>query len=126
MSTVLLFKLYNYAFKCQMSISYDLIIAAFSNFNRSLKGAVKYSGMTFVTIGYQHHSKTAILRLCARVVRGKISALTFNIAYSMLHKISFRMSGRSSLYDLWFSQTLRHKFNLYIYLSIYLSIYLYI
>ena len=94
MSTVLLFKLYNYAFKCQMSISYDLIIAAFSNFNRSLKGAVKYSGMTFVTIRSQHHSKTAILRLCARVVRGKTHALTFNIAYSMLHKISFRMSGR--------------------------------
>ena len=122
MSTVLLFKLYNYAFKCQISISYDLIIAAFSNFNRSLKGAVKYSGMTFVTIGSQHHSKTAILRLCARVVRGQIRALTFNIAYSMLHKISFRMSGRSSLCDLWFFQTLRHKFDLYIYL--YLSTYI--
>ena len=70
MSTVLLFKLYNYAFKCQISVSYDLIIAAFSNFNRSLKGAVKYSGMIFVTIGSQHHSKTVILRLCAHVVRG--------------------------------------------------------
>ena len=111
----LAFKLYNFAFKCQMSISYDLIIAAFFNFNRSLKGAVKYSGMTFVTIGSQHHSKTAILRLCARVVRGQIRALNFNIAYSMLHKISFRMSGRSSLCDLWVSQTLRHKFDLYIY-----------
>ena len=121
MSTALLFKLYNYAFKCQISISYDLIIAAFSNFNRSLKGAVKYSGMTFVTIGSQHHSKTAILRLCARV---QTRALTFNIAYSMLHKISFRMSGRSSLCELWFSQTLRHKFDLYIYLSIYLSTYI--
>ena len=54
-----------------MSISYDMIITTFSNFNRSLKGAVKYSGMTFVTIGSQHHSKTAILRLCARVVRGQ-------------------------------------------------------
>ena len=112
MSTVLLFKLYNYAFKCQISISYDLIIAAFSNFNRSLKGAVKYSGMTFVAIGSQHHSKTAILRLC-----GQTRALTFDIAYSMLHKISFQMSGRSSLCDLWLSQTLRHKFDLYIYLS---------
>ena len=121
MSTVLLFKLYNYAFKCQMSISYDLIIAAFSNFNRSLKGAVKYSGMTFVTIGSQHHSKTAILRLCACVVRSQTRVLTFNIAYSMLHKIFFRMSDRSSLCDLWFFQTLRHKFDLYIYLSTYIS-----
>ena len=41
-------------------------------------------------------------------------ALTFNIAYSMLHKISFRMSRRLSLCVLWFSQTLRHKFDLYI------------
>ena len=58
MSTVLLFKLY--VFKSQISISYDLIIAAFSNFSRSLKGAAKCSGMIFVTIGTQHHSKTAI------------------------------------------------------------------
>ena len=80
--------------------------------------------MIFATIGTQHHSKTAILRLCARVVRGQARAQTFNIAYSMLHKISFRMRGRSSLCDVWFSQTLGHKFDLYIYISIYLSIYL--
>ena len=103
MSTVLLFKLY--VFKSQISISYDLIIAAFSNFDRGLKGAAKCSGMIFVTIGTQHHSKTAILKLCARVMHIKTRALTFNIAYSMLHKISFRMSGRSSLCDLWFAQT---------------------
>ena len=78
--------------------------------------------MIFVTIGTQHHNNTAILRLCARIMRGQAHAQTFNIAYSMLHKISFRMSGRSSLCDVWFSQTLRHKFDLYIYLSIYLSI----
>ena len=51
-------------------------------------------------------------------MRIKTRALTFSIAYSMLHKISSRMSGRSSLCDLWFAQTLRHKFDLYIYLSI--------
>ena len=119
MSTVLLFKLY--VFKSQILISYDLIIAAFSNVDRSLKGAVKCIGMILVTIGTQHHSKTAILTLCARVLRVQSRALTFNIAYSMLHKISFRMSGRSSLCDLWFAQTLRHKFDLYIYL--YISIY---
>ena len=72
-------------------ITYDLIIAAFSNFDRSLKGAAKCSGMIFVTIGTQHHSKTAILKLCASVMRIKTRALTFNIAYSMLHKISFLM-----------------------------------
>ena len=33
----------------------------------------------------------------------------------MLHKISFRISFRLSLCVLWFSQTLRHKFDLYIY-----------
>ena len=44
----------------QISKSYDLIIAALSNFNTSLKGAAKCSGMIFVTIGTQHHSKTAI------------------------------------------------------------------
>ena len=82
--------------------------------------------MIFVTIGTQHHSKTAILKLYVRFVRIKTRVLIFNIAYSMLHKISFRMSGRSSLCDLWFAQTLRHKFDLYIYLSIYLSIYLYL
>ena len=32
----------------------------------------------------------------------------------MLHKISFQMSDQSSLCDLWFSQTLRLKFDLYI------------
>ena len=122
MSTVLLFKLY--VFKSQISTSYDLIIAAFSNFNRSIKGAAKCCGMILVTIGTQHNSKTAIWKLCARVVRVQTRALTFNIAYSMLHKISFRMSGRSSLCDLWFSQTLRHKFDLYIYLSIYLYIWI--
>ena len=73
----------------KMSISYDLITAAFSNFNRSLKGAVRYSGMTFVTIGSQHHSKTAILRLCARVVRGQTRALTFNIAIPCSIKFPF-------------------------------------
>ena len=93
-----------------------MIIAAFSNFDRSLKGAGKCSGMIFVTIGTQHHSKTAIFKHCARVMRIETRALTFNVAYSMLHKISFRMSGRSSLCDLWFAQTLRHKFDLYIYL----------
>ena len=100
----------------QISISYDLIIAAFFNFNRSLKGAAKCSDMIFVTIGTQHHSKTAILILCARVVHGQTCVLTFNIAYSMLHKISFRMSGRSSLCDVWF---LKHfDTNLiYIYIS---------
>ena len=113
MFTVLLFKLY------------DLIIAAFFNFNRSLKCATKCSGMIFVTIGTQHHNETASLRLCARVMREQARVQTFNIAYSMLHKISFRMSGRSSLCDVWFSQTLRHKFDLYIYLSIYLPIYQY-
>ena len=114
MSTVLLFK--HYGFKSQISTSYDLIIAAFFNFNRSLKGAAKCSGMIFLTIGTQHHSKTAIWKLCARVVRVQIRALTFNITYSMLHKISFRMSGRSSLCDLWFAQTLRQKYDLYIYI----------
>ena len=49
-------------------------------------------------------------------MRGWTRALTFNIAYDTPHKISFRMSGQSSLYDLWFSQTLRHKF--YISISI--------
>ena len=58
MSTVLLFK--SYVFKSQISTSYDLIIAAFSNFNRSLKGAAKYCGMIFVTIVTQHHNKTEI------------------------------------------------------------------
>ena len=48
-------------------------------------------------------------------MRGQTRAQNFNIAYSVLHKISFRMSGRS-LCDVWFSQTLRHKFDLYIYL----------
>ena len=104
MSTILLFKLY--VFESQISISYDLIIAEFSNFDRSLKGAAKCSGMIFVTIGTQYHSKTAILKLCARVMRVHSRALTFNIAYSMLHNISFRMSGGSSLCDLWFFQTL--------------------
>ena len=122
MSTVLLFKLY--VFKSQISISFDLIIAAFSYFDRNLKGATKCSGMIFVTNGTQHHSKTVILKLCARVMRIKTRALTFNIAYFMLHKSSFRMSGRSFLCDLWFTQTLRHKFDLYIYLSIYLSTYI--
>ena len=114
MSTVLLFKLY--VFEFQISISYDLIIAAFSNFDRSLKGTAKCFGMIFVTIGKQYHSKTAILKLCARVVRVHSRAVTFNISYSMLHNISFRMSGRSSLCDLWFFQTIRHKFDLYIYM----------
>ena len=35
----------------QISISYDLIIAALSNFNSSLKGPAKCSGMIFITIG---------------------------------------------------------------------------
>ena len=102
------------------------MIATFFNFNRSFKGTTRCSGMIFVTIGTQHHSKTAILRLCARVVRGQARVKTFNIAYSMLHKISFRMSGRSSLCDVWFSQRLRHKFDLYIYiyLSTYISVYI--
>ena len=73
--------------------------------------------------GTQHNSATAILRLCAHVVHGQARAQTFNIVYSMLHLISFRMSGRSSLCDVWFSQTLRHKFDLYIYLSTYISVY---
>ena len=52
-------------------------------------------------------------------MRGRTRALTFNIAYSMLYKIFFPMSGRSSLRDLQFSQTLRHKFDLYIYINTY-------
>ena len=57
-----------------------------------------------------YHSKTANLKLCGHAVCGLARALIFNIAYDTPHKISFRMWGRSSLYDLWFSQTLRHKF----------------
>ena len=34
------------------------------------------------------------------------------------------MSGRSSLYDLWFSQTLRHKNYIYIYIYVYIYIYI--
>ena len=60
-------------------------MAAFSNFNRSLKCATKCSGMIFVTIGTQHHNKPAILRLCALAVRGIARALIFNIAYNMVH-----------------------------------------
>ena len=56
----------------------------------------------------------------ARAPRSWTRALTLNIAYDTPHKISFRMSGRSSLYDLQFSQTLRHKF----YISLSISIYL--
>ena len=118
MSTVLLFKLY--VFKSQISISYDLIIAALSNVDRSLKGAAKCIGMIFITIGTRHHSKTTILKLCAP----NPARLLFNITYSMLHKISFRMNGRSSLSDVWFAQTLRHKFDLYIYLPTYISVYI--
>ena len=103
MSTVLLIK--HYVFESQISISYDLIIAAFFDFGRSLKGAAKCSGMIFVTIGTRYHSKTAILKLCVRIVRVHSRALTFNIAYSMLHKISLRMSGRSSLRLMVFSNT---------------------
>ena len=63
-----------------------------------------------------YHSKTDDLKLCAHAARGLARASIFNIAYDTPHKISFRMSGRSSLYDLWFSQTLQHKF----YISLYL------
>ena len=112
MSTVFLLKFYGSNLN-----NFDLIIAAHSNFNSSLKGAAKCSGI-FVTIGTPHHSKTTILKLYACVVRVQSRALTFNIAYSMLHNISFRMSRRSSLCDLWFFQTPRHKFDVYIYMYI--------
>ena len=124
MSNVLLFKLYNYAFKCQISISYDLIIAAFSNFNRSLKGAVKYSGMTFVTIGSQHHSKTAILRLCTRVVRVQTCALTLTwlIPCSIKFPFEWVVDHLCATYGFF-----KHFDTNLIYISIYLStIYLYI
>ena len=49
-------------------------------------------------------------------MHGWTRALTFNIAYSMFHKIFFPMSGRLPLCDLQISQTLRHKFDLYIYI----------
>ena len=62
-----------------------------------------------------HHGKTVILELCARSASGLARALTFKIAYSTLHYFNFRMSSRSFLCDLWFSQTLRHKKYIYIY-----------
>ena len=65
-----------------------------------------------------YHSKIANLKLCAHAARGLVHASIFNITYDTPHRISFRMSGRSSLYNLWFFQTLRHKF--------YISLYLYI
>ena len=67
-----------------------------------------------------HPSKTAILKLCAHAVRGWTRALTFNIIYDTPHKLSFRMSGRSALYDSWFS--LRHKFYISLSISICISI----
>ena len=44
-----------------------------------------------------YDSKTANLKLCGHAARGLARALIFNIAYDTPHKISFRMSGRSSL-----------------------------
>ena len=65
-------------------------------------------------INVWYHSKTASLKLCAHASRSLACASIFNTVYDTPHKISFRMSGRSFLYDLWFSQTLRHKNYIYI------------
>ena len=80
----------------------------------------------FVKIGKQHRSKSPILKICARAARNRNRAKHFYITYNTPHKICFQMSGRSVLCDLWFSQTLRHKNGISIYMSIYIYIYIYI
>ena len=81
--------------------------------------------MTIVFYGFENSTtvkkwrEDAITRITCNLIR----AQHFYIAYNTLHKISFRMRGRSSLYDLWFSQTLRHKnyisiYNIYIYIRL--------
>ena len=72
--------------------------------------------MIFVTIGKQHHCYTAIFKFYARAALSSTRAQYFYIAYNTLHYTTFRMSGRSFLCDLWFSQTLRHKNYIYYYL----------
>ena len=49
----------------------------------------------------------------ARAARSSTRAQHFYIIYNTLHYSTFRMSGRSFLCDLWFSQTLRHKNYMY-------------
>ena len=48
----------------------------------------RYFGAIFIMIDTQNHCKFTILKLCAQL----------NPCKTFLHKISFRMSGRSSLY----------------------------
>ena len=48
-------------------------------------------------------------------MRSQTRALTFTLVYCMLHKIFFRMNGRSTLYVLQFSQIPMLKFDLYIF-----------
>ena len=75
--------------------------------------------MILVTIDKQHDCLTAILKVQARAARSCTCAQHFYIAYNKPHIFYFRMSGRSFLCNLWFSQTLRHKNDLSIPLSIY-------
>ena len=75
----------------------------------------------FVKISKQHHSKSTILKLCARAARDKNRANNFYIAYNTPHKIYFQMRGRSILCNLWFSQTLWHKNGISIYTYIHLK-----
>ena len=81
----------------------------------------RYCCIIFVKIGKYHLSKSPILKLSARTAHDWTHARNFYIAYNALHKISFWMSGRSFLYDLWFSQTLRHKNGISIYMYIHLK-----
>ena len=46
-------------------------------------------------------------------MRSLTRAQNFNTAYSRLHKISFRMNGRSTLYILQFCQIILLKFGFY-------------
>ena len=96
------------------SIFYHLIIAMLYNFT-SQKRTERCFGTIFITIDTQHHSKTIILTIRARTMRILTRALTFKLVYCMLHKIFFRMNGRSTLYVLQFSQILLLKFHLYIF-----------
>ena len=90
---------------------------------QKLKMAWRCYVVIFVKIGKQHHSKSPILKICVRAARNWNRAKHFYIAYNTPHKIWFQMSGRSVLCDLWFSQTLRHKNGISIYMSIYIYIF---
>ena len=86
-----------------------------------MRRAAKCSCIIIVTIDAWHHIKTAILKLCAHAVRGLTHTLIFNITYNTLHSITFRMSGRSFLCGLLFSQTLWHKNYIRLYIPIYMG-----